>query len=59
MAGQAALYPPLDKRPIANTICLFDVDNTLTVPRRVSSPSLRLLLLATCKTLIHPLVRKT
>lgn len=28
-------YPPLDKRPIANTIALFDVDDTLTIPRRV------------------------
>lgn len=32
----AASYPPLDKRPIANTICLFDVDGTLTYPRGVS-----------------------
>ncbi len=33
----AASYPPLDKRPIANTICLFDVDGTLTYPRGVST----------------------
>lgn len=30
-------YPPLDQRPIKNTICLFDVDDTLTIPRRVRS----------------------
>ena len=35
MANQAALFPPLDKRPIANTICLFDVDGTLTIARGV------------------------
>lgn len=35
----ADLFPALDKRPIANTICLFDVDYTLTFPRRVSSLS--------------------
>jgi len=33
-------YPPLDQRPIANTICLFDVDDTLTPARRIVSPSM-------------------
>lgn len=39
----AQSYPPLDQRPIPNTICLFDVDYTLTLPRQVlynTSPSL-------------------
>lgn len=31
-----AQYPPLTQRPIANTICLFDVDDTLSLPRTVS-----------------------
>jgi phosphomannomutase len=35
MTEIAATFPPLDKRPIANTICLFDVDGTLTLARRV------------------------
>lgn len=39
MAEAAAAYPPLDKRPIANTICLFDVDGTLTPARRVRTPT--------------------
>lgn len=39
MAEAAALYPPLDKRPAANTICLFDVDGTLTLARRVPTPA--------------------
>ncbi|KAI9717528.1 MAG: Phosphomannomutase 1 [Candelaria pacifica] len=34
----ASLYPALDKRPIANTICLFDVDGTLTPARLDASP---------------------
>ncbi|KAG0651008.1 Phosphomannomutase [Hyphodiscus hymeniophilus] len=36
----ATSYPPLDKRPIANTICLFDVDGTLTVPRLTVTPEI-------------------
>lgn len=28
-------YPPLEDRPLKNTICLFDVDGTLTPARRV------------------------
>ncbi len=30
----AELYPPLASRPLADTICLFDVDLTLTYPRQ-------------------------
>lgn len=29
-------YPPLDQRPLKDTICLFDVDETLTPARKVS-----------------------
>lgn len=32
----AATFPPLEDRPIKNTICLFDVDGTLTPARQVS-----------------------
>ena len=32
----APTYPPLEDRPIKNTICLFDVDGTLTPARLVS-----------------------
>ncbi|PKX95725.1 phosphomannomutase SEC53 [Aspergillus novofumigatus IBT 16806] len=36
MATEAAsVYPALQDRPIKNTICLFDVDETLTPARRV------------------------
>jgi hypothetical protein len=31
----SAVYAELDKRPIEGTICLFDVDGTLTPARRV------------------------
>jgi phosphomannomutase len=31
-------FPPLNDRPIKNTICLFDVDGTLTPARRVGAP---------------------
>jgi phosphomannomutase len=31
----AASYPPLAEREIKNTICLFDVDGTLTPARLV------------------------
>ena len=34
----ASVYPPLEARPIKNTICLFDVDGTLTPARRVNPP---------------------
>lgn len=35
MATAAAIYPPLNQRPLKNTIVLFDVDDTLTIPRLV------------------------
>lgn len=36
MATEAAsVYPPLEQRSVKNTICLFDVDGTLTPARRV------------------------
>ena len=42
--GTAELYPDLKDRPMKNTICLFDVDDTLTPPRlRVSEEMLKLL----------------
>ena len=31
----ASVYPPLEARPLKNTICLFDVDETLTPARGV------------------------
>jgi len=34
-----AAYPPIFDRPIKNTICLFDVDGTLTPARRVRTLS--------------------
>lgn len=30
-------YPPLEARPMKNTIILFDVDNTLSPERKVTS----------------------
>lgn len=36
----AEAYPRLEDRPLKNTICLFDVDNTLTIARRVSGDRL-------------------
>lgn len=46
MAQTASAYPPLDQRPIKNTVCLFDVDGTLTPARRVS---LHLLVCLLCR----------
>ncbi|KAL9612866.1 MAG: hypothetical protein Q9167_002550 [Letrouitia subvulpina] len=40
MAQGAGVYPPLEERPIKNTICLFDVDETLTPARRAASPAM-------------------
>ena len=37
-AEAASVYPPLEARPVKNTICLFDVDGTLTPARRVNPP---------------------
>lgn len=35
-------YPPLEDRPLKNTICLFDVDGTLTPARGVrTKPALQ------------------
>ena len=39
MSESAVIYSPLNKRPIARTICLFDVDGTLTPARRVCLPN--------------------
>lgn len=39
MAVAAAVIPELKDRPIKNTICLFDVDGTLTPARRVRPPT--------------------
>ena len=36
MTEAASVYPPLEARPIKNTICLFDVDKTLSPARGVS-----------------------
>ena len=40
MAEAGFAVPPLNKRPVKNTVCLFDVDGTLTPARRVSLSSL-------------------
>lgn len=39
-------YPALDARPLKDTICLFDVDETLTPARRPASPEMLALLAA-------------
>ncbi|KAG6040867.1 Phosphomannomutase 1 [Claviceps citrina] len=33
-------YPPLEERPLRDTICLFDVDGTLTPARQDASPEI-------------------
>lgn len=38
MAEGASVYPTLPDRSVKNTICLFDVDGTLTPARRVIIP---------------------
>lgn len=35
MTQAGSVYPPLEARPMKNTICLFDVDKTLGPARRV------------------------
>ncbi|KAI0013358.1 eukaryotic phosphomannomutase [Xylariaceae sp. FL0662B] len=40
MAAATPPYPPLEDRPIKNTICLFDVDGTLTPARLSASPEM-------------------
>ena len=42
MAEAASIYPPLEDRPVKNTICLFDVDGTLAPAMRVRPPRPRL-----------------
>jgi hypothetical protein len=40
MAAEAAsVYPSLENRPLKGTVCLFDVDGTLTPARQVCSLS--------------------
>ncbi|KKK24766.1 hypothetical protein AOCH_002219 [Aspergillus ochraceoroseus] len=46
MATVEGLYPALENRPLKDTICLFDVDNTLTPARRSASPEMLQLLSA-------------
>ncbi|MCJ1477934.1 Phosphomannomutase [Lambiella insularis] len=46
MAAVGSIIPPLEARPIKNTICLFDVDNTLTPARQPVSPEMHTLLSA-------------
>ncbi|KAH0165256.1 hypothetical protein KCU82_g6744, partial [Aureobasidium melanogenum] len=43
-AVAASVIPALDQRPVKNTICLFDVDGTLTPARRTVSPEMLALL---------------
>lgn len=40
MATVASIIPPLNARPIKNTVVLFDVDGTLTPARRDASPEM-------------------
>ncbi|KAI9700543.1 MAG: Phosphomannomutase [Bogoriella megaspora] len=44
MAQAASIIPPLNERPVKNTILLFDVDNTLSLPRRAATPQVLQLL---------------
>ncbi|KAI9665085.1 MAG: Phosphomannomutase [Bathelium mastoideum] len=46
MAQAGTVIPALNERPIKNTICLFDVDDTLSRPRRAASTSMLQLLSA-------------
>lgn len=39
-ANMAPTFPPLEDRPLKNTICLFDVDGTLTPARLTVSPEM-------------------
>lgn len=45
-AAAASIVPALNERPVKNTICLFDVDGTLTPARRSVSPEMLQLLSA-------------
>lgn len=44
MAEHAEQYPDLKNRPVKETICLFDVDGTLTPARKRVSPEMLKLL---------------
>lgn len=44
MAEAGSVVPSLSQRPVKNTICLFDVDGTLTPARRTVSPEMLQLL---------------
>ncbi|KAF2454785.1 eukaryotic phosphomannomutase [Lineolata rhizophorae] len=44
MASATSVVPPLKDRPVKNTICLFDVDGTLSPARKSASPSMLQLL---------------
>ncbi|KAK3197191.1 hypothetical protein GRF29_1536g981724 [Pseudopithomyces chartarum] len=44
MAAAAAIYPPLQERPIKNTVVLFDVDETLSKARQFAKPEMLQLL---------------
>lgn len=46
MTESISSFPPLAERPIQNTICLFDVDGTLTAARRSVTPEMLSLLSA-------------
>ncbi|KAL8727973.1 MAG: hypothetical protein Q9181_005512 [Wetmoreana brouardii] len=46
MTQAAGVYPPLEERPLKETICLFDVDETLTPARQGVSPQMLQLLSA-------------
>lgn len=43
MVAAASVYPPLESRPLKDTIVLFDVDETLSKARQVRSDDLLLL----------------
>ncbi|KAH7328758.1 phosphomannomutase [Stachybotrys elegans] len=38
MDAEVPQFPPLDARPLQDTICLFDVDGPLTLPRLSATP---------------------
>ncbi|KAF1971532.1 eukaryotic phosphomannomutase [Bimuria novae-zelandiae CBS 107.79] len=44
MAAAASIYPPLQDRPIKNTVLLFDVDETLSKARKLAKPEMLQLL---------------
>ncbi|OCK92384.1 putative phosphomannomutase [Cenococcum geophilum 1.58] len=44
MTQAGSVYPPLEARPMKNTICLFDVDKTLVPARRTASLEMQSLL---------------